>query len=422
MLLAKETIEAKALRSESRQGAYIREMNIMQIHTTLNVPTGGIANKSTRLQTLRGGFSITACAVLLLLPLERKVEAATLEKVATGLNNPRGLNFGPEGALYIAEAGRGGAGPCGPGPEGPRCYGTSGSITRLDLRRGTQERVSTGLPSLASDDGSFATGPHDISFQGRGNAYVTIGFGGNPMERQTNFGAAGAQFGRMLRVSPNGKWKVAIDLGAYEIKTNPTGDEIDTNPYGVLAASGKQIVADAGANALNALAANGKMSTLAVFTNRLVSAPPFLGLPAGAQIPMDAVPTTVTEGPDGAYYVGQLTGFPFPVDGANVFRVPATGGAPEVFASGFTGIIDIAFGNDGSLYVLEIARNGLLAGFNGGDWGGALIRIAPDGTRTEIASEGLIAPGGIAIGRDGAIYITNNSIYSGTGEVVKIIP
>jgi hypothetical protein len=50
---------------------------------------------------------------------------------------------------------------------------------------------------------------------------------------------------------------------------------------------------------------------------------------------MQAVPTSVVKGPDGAYYVGQLTGFPFPVGGANVFRV-VPGHDPEVFAGGFT--------------------------------------------------------------------------------------
>jgi sugar lactone lactonase YvrE len=127
-------------------------------------------------------------------------------------------------------------------------------------------------------------------------------------------------------------------------------------------------------------------------------------------------------GPDGNYYVGQLTGIPTPVGGANVYRVPASGGTPEVFAAGFTCIIDIAFGPDGSLYVIEITKNGLLEAFVSGDWTGALIRVAPDGTRTEIASEGLFAPGGVALGADGAFYVTNNSIFSGTGEVLKIRP
>jgi hypothetical protein len=36
--------------------------------------------------------------------------ASTITQVMHGLDNPRGLAFGPEGGLYVAEAGRGGAG------------------------------------------------------------------------------------------------------------------------------------------------------------------------------------------------------------------------------------------------------------------------------------------------------------------------
>ena len=368
------------------------------------------------------GLGWAICSALFVFASAAGARASIIETVATGLNNPRGLNFGPEGALYVAEAGSGGEGPCGPGPEGTRCFGTSGSITRLDLRRGTQERIATGLPSLASPDGSFAAGAQDIALAGRGNAHVTLGFGGNPEDREVFFGAAGSSFARLARVVASGNWKLTTDAGAYEILANPTGDEVDSNPYGIVALGGKQVFADAGANALNQVAANGAVSTLAVFPDRFVDAPPFLGLPPGTQIPMDTVPTSVAVGPDGNYYVGQLTGFPFPVGGANVYRVPADGGAAEVFASGFTGIIDIVFGPDGALYVLEIARNGLLAAFGSADWTGALIRVAPDGVRTEIANAGLFAPGGVALGSDGAFYVTNNSIFSGTGEVLRILP
>ncbi len=125
-------------------------------------------------------------------------------------------------------------------------------------------------------------------------------------------------------------------------------------------------------------------------------------------------------GPDGNFYVGQLVGFPFPVDEANVYRVSPSGGLPEIAESGFTAIVDVTFGPDGSMYVVEMARNGLLAGFIFGDWTGGLIRIEPDGTRTELADGLLSAPGGVAVGPDGAVYVTNKSTSAGGGEVVRI--
>ncbi len=108
-------------------------------------------------------------------------------------------------------------------------------------------------------------------------------------------------------------------------------------------------------------------------------------------IPMDAVPATVTQGRDGDCYVGPLTGFPFPVGGACICRVPAGGGTPAIFRSGFTAAADILFGPHGSLYVLEIAKHGLLAASGGGDWTGGLYKVTPGGVKTEI-----VVPGGLS--------------------------
>lgn len=346
------------------------------------------------------------------------IQAQTVETIASGLANPRGLNFSPDGALYVVEAGSGGNGACGPGAEGERCYGTSGAVVRLNLKNGTMTRTGLGFPSLAGASGGSATGPHDISFQGRGNGIITIGFGGPPANRTTYWGADGTAFSRLARMTANGSWSLDADLAAYEQANDPDGYGPDTNPYGVLALPGKVIVANAGANALLEVSANGAIRTLAVFPNRIVTATPPL---PPIEVSIQAVPTSVALGPDGAYYVGQLTGGPFPTGAANVYRVPPGGGTPEVAASGFSAIIDIAFGPDGSLYVLQISKN-LLVSFGGGPFTGALIKVAPDGTRTELAAGQLTAPGGVAIGPDGALYVTNMSVSATQGEVLRIVP
>jgi hypothetical protein len=133
------------------------------------------------------------------------------EVVASGLDNPRGLAFGPEGALYVAEAGRGGD-VCGiMGPEGPACYGPTGAVTRVF--GGVQERVATGLSSFAlqSPLGHNAFGPHDISFQGRGGAYVAVGACFDPNLSES--------CGKLVQGA--GQWPVASDGGHPCLGTRP---------------------------------------------------------------------------------------------------------------------------------------------------------------------------------------------------------
>lgn len=366
----------------------------------------------------RYGLFFGALAALATLSLATQVAAAEWTVVASGLNNPRGLDFAPNGALYIAEAGVGGDGPVVPGAEGEMHFGLSGSITRVF--KGVQTRIVTGLPSLAQEGGFAAVGPSAVSFGPLGHALVTIGLGQPPAVRSTVLGASAASMAGLFQLAQNGQMKAVADLGAFEAMNDPDGQGPDTNPNGVLAdTAGGSYVTDAGANALLRIDARGRVSVVAVFPNRLVDTPPFLPQPPfPAQLPMQAVPTNVVRGPDGALYVSQLTGFPFPVGGARIYRV-VPGSAPTVYAEGFTNIIDLAFDAHGNLYVLEIDQNGLLAP----DVTGRLARVnAGDGSVDTVASDGLVMPGGLVIGRDGAIYISNYSTAPGAGEVVRIEP
>ena len=53
---------------------------------------------------------------------------------------------------------------------------------------------------------------------------------------------------------------------------------------------------------------------------------------------------------------------------------------------------------------------------------GRLIRINGNGTQTVIASDGLVKPGGVAVGSDGAVYVTTRTNSAGLGEVVRVAP
>lgn len=120
--------------------------------------------------------------------------------IARGLNNPRRLAFDLHGALYVAEAGKGGNGKCITGPEGNQeCFGTSGSVTRI--ARGHQARVLTGLPSLAARDGTGATGPS--TWPSATVALLQVQNPGGGPETRQQFGPPGNRFGRLLRPFPS---------------------------------------------------------------------------------------------------------------------------------------------------------------------------------------------------------------------------
>ena len=351
--------------------------------------------------------------------------AANVRIVATGLDSPRHLAFGSKGDLFVAEAGRGGSGPCFAGPEGPACVGATGAVTRIS-RTGRQSHWVTGLASFANTPGNTnAIGPHGIAVRGAHDVLLTNGgptepadAKGNPITRD----ALAAQnqvadlFGRLLRIPTRGSVRRIADVWGFERAANPDASlanpAVDSNAVDVVPLRRGYVIADAGGNALYRVSRTGRLSALTIFPNRTVPNP--MG---GGTVPMQAVPTSVVRGPKGNYYVGQLTGFPFPPGAAGVYRVNRRTGKSRVFAKGFTNVMDIAFGPRGRLYVLEIDANGLLAP---GDEG-AIFVVDRRGRKRQLSLPGgsLPSPGGIAV-RRGALYVTVNAGSPGNGKVVRI--
>jgi len=312
----------------------------------------------------------------------------TVTVVADRLNNPRGLEIAGD-ALYVAEAGRGGPN-CLPPPV-EACIGFTSTVTKVD--DGRQRRVVTGMVSAAGPDGTFATGADDVSVADRGGGLFTIITSG-PCELQFPLPPeAVRQLGKLLRASGGAK-PVVADITAFECANDPDGQGPESNPYSVYALSNRhQVVADAAGNSILRVR-DGRVSLLAVIPDS----------PNGT----DQVPTSVTRGPDGAFYVGTLA------EGAgngaaNVWRI-VPGQAPEVFVDGLTAVVDLAFGPDGSLYVCEFSTD--IETFSPL---GAIVRVRPNGQRTVLGEGSLFFPGGVAVSRRGRIFVSNWSVLPAGG-------
>ncbi|BAZ18689.1 hypothetical protein NIES4071_105740 (plasmid) [Calothrix sp. NIES-4071] len=353
--------------------------------------------------------------------------------VADGLNNVRGLSFAPDGSLYITEAGVGGDLGCVSGHISnlPVCGGTSGSITRV--KDGNVERILTGLPSIAlRPSGSEGQGPQDIQFDASGNAYLLIGYGGNA--KISYFGANSPTWGQLYKADlKTGSLSSIADLAKYELVNNPdkedtinSNGEIPSNPFGFTISGNTAYIVDAAGNDLLSVGLDGSnLKTVAIFPKQKVTSPVFPAPPGQLQsnsaptsIEIQSVPTGVVKGSDGALYVSELTGFPFPSGSARLFRVE-TDGKVTVYADGFTQLTDLDFDSSGNLYALQYANEPFWAG----KLDASVIKIAPDGTRTTLISgNGLESATALTIGPDGAIYVANKGDRAGIGQVLRIEP
>jgi hypothetical protein len=323
------------------------------------------------------------------------------EVVATGLNSPYKLAESGDGNVHVAESGSGGdtctvvVGP--DGEEIEACAGATGSVTMID--GDTQSRVVTGLPSV--DLAGEVIGPTAVGFDSSDLLHVLVGLGGDEATRAQ---LGDDRFGTLLEIT-DGSATVVADLVEFEETSDPDAglpgvEEPDSNPFGLTFDDTDALVADAGGNSLLRVDASGNVELEAVFGPRFVDPPPFI--PAPGQIPMQAVPTAVEVDAEGLIHVSQLTGFPFPVGEANIFSVNGNGVVAPAL-TGFTNIIDFDIAEDGTIYVLEFASNGLLSA----EPAPALVEVRPDGTRkTLLYGDELPVPGGVLAGSDGMVYLS----------------
>ncbi len=347
--------------------------------------------------------------------------ASAWTTVVSGLDAPRGIAFGPDGKLYVTETGHGGE-DCIESPRGQMCVGATAGISVIE--DGAAQRVLDELPSMVI--GQEVIGPADVAIKDDGTLVIPMPLGGGPELRAAVPAPINEHLGWLVTAT-DGTITPVADLVQWEADNNPDaadpGSSVDSNPNGIaLLPDGGTLVADAGGNDLLWVGADGTVMLVATFPTALHPAPadPSVAPDPSAEpvmIPTQAVPTSVVVGPDGAMYVSFLTGFPFPVGGSSILKVQQDG-TSEVYASGFTNVIDLAFAADGTLYVLEIAHDGLLSG----DVTGGLWSVPAGGGEATLVSTDLLMPGGIAIDEAGTLYVTTGASMPGIGSVVSYTP
>lgn len=415
-------------------------------------------------------FSFTTLSFCLALVSGAKAaEAVSLTVVAEGISNARSVSFGPDGTLYVAEPGIGGNGNCQPSPSAifqPICAGNSGSLVKV-APGGQQERIFNNFESLAEQpSGNQGAGIQDVQFDSKGDAYLLTGFAGYPGNRDLGTLALGSSgtltpqqlaifppsapedvlntpnLGRLFKADLNtGELTSIFDFAEYELLNNADGTDQVINPYDLAISGDTAYVVDGGGNAAYSIKLDGSEAKAVAIPQKIITNPVLPTLPPGTELPpgllnilppdpanpegplqisIQSVPTGGAVGPDGALYVGEYSGFPYPENESRIFRI-GEDGVPTVFADGFTHITELTFDEDGNLLVLQFSDKSQLSG-DLRFLPGSLIQLAPDGTRTTLvaAGEGLESADGLDIGPDGNIYVTVRGVGPQNGYVVRL--
>lgn len=321
-------------------------------------------------------------------------------KLATGLLSPRGMKLGPDGMIYVAEAGTGGTTAVGSG-DNASTSGSTGRISKVDPATGTRTTVADGLPSNGGMEGDVV-GPADVAFIGNQLYYI-----------QTHGGAA---YGfpstptGLYKVNSNGTTTLVADIGAFNI-ANPVTDvssgrqpDIETggNPYAMTVRDGAFFVTDGNQNQIMKITTAGTITRLNEFPGHPVTTG--IGFPNG-----------------GPFYVAALGQFPFSPENGKVYQVGYPSGTVSVVASGVSSLTGLAVHNNGNVYVSNFGDQATNP--NGPPWQlftAKIMRVdTTSGKLVPIVSGYVFTTALLFIGD--TLYVTNDGINAfGTGEIWKI--
>ena len=331
-------------------------------------------------------------------------------QVASGLNDPRGLAFGPDKHLYVAEAGSGGStlstvGQCDQvqPPVGPFLAGNAARVLRFSLSGGSQIMVD-GLPSAEASAliGGDKQGASAVAFIGNRLLTLIAGAGCSHGHAEADNGVFEIDRGQVSEIANLSAWLLA-NPGAKGIQQPRDPDyEPDGTWYSMLFEQGR----------LYALEPNHGL---------LVSVHPEHGK---VTLVNDLFATfgdhtyTALAADRGDLYVGTLGRIAFvpgvfpPVPDfdesfkAGIYRLSRNGQATQV-AKGLRAVLGVAFDREHRLYALQSPI------FIPGT--GSLIRMDSTGQWETIVS-GLSFPSAVTPGPDGALYISECGYHCAPGE------